>query len=403
MAHLTRPARGYTLIELVVSIVVAAILVLAGMSILIQQQRLLQASSGDRAIQETARAALNEIGGNLRRAGYGIEPALAIDFNLYTPATATLGTAPVTCRDSVDRSDEIVFYARDPAFKTTLAAAPAANLLVLSGGIQAPLRRGQILQVMCAGAAQTTYVTVAAAVAANWFPPAAAPANTRVTLQGATGVFPYQNARLVLPASCFQNDWANLRIHRVDRFRYYVGTFADSGSALTRPYLMLDRGLQDDDGTALDEPVAPDVEDLQFEYVFYNPVTALTRSVGGLVGGMAGTRLSSSAASIDLAAAPPDITSVGEDPARLTNSPANIRAVRVSVVTRSPGTDSTKVRQVAQLVASQGPVIPAAANRPVIVDATRANDPNFGLHVRIRVDSAFETRNLDARAPFYDR
>jgi type IV pilus assembly protein PilW len=399
MARTNRPVRGFTLIELAVSILIAGIMAFGAISVLNQQRRLLQASSADRALQETARAALGEIGENLRRAGYGMEPSLAIDFSLYTPATATLGTGAVTCRDSITQSDEIVFYARDPAFKALVSAAPTTGQLVLTGGIQAPLRRGQILQVMCAGAAGTTYVTVAATVAANWVPPAAAPATTIVTLQNATAVFPRLNADLAVAASCFQNDWANLRVYRVDRFRYFVQTFQDSDSQLTRPYLMLDRGLQDDDGSARDEPVAPDVEDLQFEYVFYNPVTAATRSVGG-----PGTaRLSNNPASIDLAAAPPAIGSLGEDPTRLTNSPANIRAVRVSVVTRTPGPDLTKRQAVTQLIASQGPVIPTAGNRPATVDLARINDSNFSHHARIRVDSTFETRNLDARAPFYDK
>jgi type IV pilus assembly protein PilW len=397
MARLSRTGRGFTLIELVVSILVAAILVAGAVAILGQQRRLLQTSAGDRALQETARTALGEIGQNLRRAAYGMDPSLAIDFNRYRCASAVL------CRDSItlNPSDEIVFHARDPAFKASLASAPSAAQLVLTGGIQAPLRRGQILQVMCGGAASWTYVTVGAGVAANWVPPAAAPATTTVSLMAANGSFPRLNADLALAASCFQSDWANLRVYRVDRFRYFISNppFQDSDSALTRPYLMLDRGLQDDTGADLLEPVAPDVEDLQFEYVFWNPTTAATRSVGGVLG----TRLGNNPASIDLAAAPPAIDSLASAPARLTNSPANIRAVRVSVVTRSPGPDITKVRPVTQLIASQGPVVPEAGNRPAVVDLARANDSNFGHHARIRVDSTFETRNLDARAPFYDK
>ncbi len=394
MARTSRPGRGFTLVEMVVSILVAAILVAGAVAILGQQQRLLQTSSADRAIQETARTVLGEIGQNLRRAAYGMDPALAIDFDLYQ-----CNGGAVLCRDSIDGSDEIVFYARDPAFKASVAAVPTAAQLVLTGGIQAPLRRGQILQLMCAGAAGRTYVTVGAGVAANWVPPAAAPATTTVTLQAATGTFPRLNADLVAAAGCFQNDWANLRVYRVDRFRYFVQTFTDPGSTLTRPYLMLDRGLQDDTAADMVEPVAPDVEDLQFEYVFWNPTTAATRSVGGVLG----TRLANNPAGIDLAAATPVIDSLANAPARLTNHPANIRAVRVSVVTRSPGPDITKRQAVTQLIASQGPVVPEAGNRPAIVDLARANDSNFGHHVRIRVDSAFETRNMDARAPFYDK
>jgi type IV pilus assembly protein PilW len=385
-------AQGFTLIEMTVSLVVTAILVAGGIAVLGQQQRLLQRSSADRAIQETARSALGEMGPNLRRAGFGIEPSIAFDFSTYQCGTA------VQCRDSIVGSDEIVFYARDPAFKLQLNAAPAATQLVLAGGIQAPLRRGQILQVMCAAAADWTYVTVSADVPANWILPAAAPATTTVNLVAGT-VLLQPNTKLTATGSCFQTDPANTRVYRVDRFRYFVATYTDSGSTLTRPYLMLDRGLLRADGSLQLEPVVPDVEDLQFEYVFVNPVTQVVRAVGAT----AGTQLTNSATGIDLAAAVPDITSLGSDPTRLTNHPANIRAVRVNVVARSPGPDLTKVRAVTQLVYAEGPSIPASSNRPAITDTSRANDSNFSHHVRIRVESTFETRNLDARAPYFDR
>ncbi len=61
---------------------------------------------------------------------------------------------------------------------------------------------------------------------------------------------------------------------KVDRYRYHVvavdddGTVEAWGTAGARPYLMLDQGLSDADGNAIDRVIAPDVEDLQVAYVY---------------------------------------------------------------------------------------------------------------------------------------
>jgi type IV pilus assembly protein PilW len=382
-----RSERGLTLVELAVSIALVGILVAAGMTLLGQQQRALQTSGSDRAMQETARAAVEEIGGNLRRAGFGIEPWLAFDFDGYEC------TAPVSCRDKADGSDEIVFHARDPVFKAALNIAPTSDQLEIQGGIQLPLRLGQILQVMCPSASSIAYVTVGQEVPANWEPPAAAPAKTTITLLSDAGAFPRQNA--LLTSGCFAaSPPASLRVYRVDRFRYFVGFFndPDGGAENGRPYLMLDRGHTDDDGTARTEPVVPDVEDLQFEYLFVDPDDGATRTVGAA----SGNALANDAAGIDLAAQQPSYDATSDDPSRATNHPANIRAVRLSVLVRSPGRDLAHgANPVVQLVSSRGPRIPAAGNRPE-ADA----EDNF---TRIRVETTEMVRNLESRGPYFDQ
>ncbi|BDG04279.1 prepilin-type N-terminal cleavage/methylation domain-containing protein [Anaeromyxobacter oryzae] len=383
-----RPTRGFTLLELAVSLLLVAILVAGAVSLLSSQRRALTTTSGDRAMQETVRTALDDLGANLRRAGFGIDPALAFDFTTYQCA------APVTCRDSIAGPDEIVFYARDPLFKATISATPSATQLTIAGGLQAPLYRGQILQIMCGAGSDVAYVTVGSKVAANWTPPAAAPASTAIPLLAATGAFPQQNAKLT--SGCFSTGWSAARVYRLDRFRYAVLPYADADlNGVDRPYLMLDRGLLDDDGTSRIEPVVADVEDLQLEYVFVNPTTGVARAVGGV----SGTGLSNGAASIDLAATPPTYDSARDDATRLTNSPANIRAVRVSVIARLPSQDLYRGRvggnELVQLVASQGPAMPAAGNRPIV-----AAPNNFA---RIKIQTTEALRNMDVRAPFFDQ
>lgn len=379
--------RGFTLVELLVSLVVVAIMTAGAMGLVINQQRMLQGTSADRALQETARGALGELTTNLRRAGFGLEPALAFDFDSYACAT------PVTCRDRIATSDEIVFRARDPGWRARLAAKPTAGTLTIVGGLQRPLHRGQILQVMCAAAADVAYVTVDAVASANWVPPAAAPAATAITLAAGTTIFPNQISRLTAAGSCFDTEWSNARVYRVEQFRYYVASFADPTEGTTgglRPYLMLDSGLSDATGARL-EPVSADVEDLQFEYEFVTAATGAPR----VVGAASGVQLTSSATGIDLAVAAPTFDLTAGDPIRATNHPGNIRAVRVSVVVRSPGTDVRKNTPMVQLMSAQGPRMPAAGNRPVRTDVV-------GNHLRMRFETSAAIRNLESRSAYFE-
>jgi type IV pilus assembly protein PilW len=396
-----RPA-GFTLVELLISLVVVAVMTAGAMALMGQQQRAFQSTSSERALQETARAALSQIGENLRRAGYGIEPYYAFDFGPVSITTTTptvvatsynCGTA-VTCRDGSGASgqDEIVFHARDPAFSRALASAPVGATpgnIVISGGLQSPLYNGQILQVMCGAAAAWAYVTVGATVAANWTPPAAPPATTTIALgpNSATGAFPNQNARLSGP--CFTTTPTSVRVFKIERFRYYIASFADDGG--NRPYLMLDRGFSGP--AAGPEPVAPDIEDLQFAYVFPNA------SSTPVVGATLGTALANAVASIDLTAVPPFYNDPDNIPTRQNHSSANIRAVRVSVVARSPGTD-IRLRDVTITAGTQSAVDSMGGGNLVPGSGNRADWAGASGHHRLRVDTTAATRNLDARVPY---
>ncbi len=385
-AHRAARRHGFTLVELLVSLVVVGFMVAGAMALLGQQQRAFQNTAADRALQEAARTALSEMGQSLRRAGYGMEPWLAFDFGSLnivatTPAIVTnsydpLGTcagAPVACRDSIVGSDEIVFYARDPAFGRLVGAAPSGATLTIQGGFKDTVYPGQILQVMCASAAATAYVTVAQRIDPTTPPPA----STAIQLATDTGAFPRQTTRLV-GTGCFQSDWANAKVFWIDRFRYYVQRFTDEDTGVLRPYLMLDRGLSDG-GKSLAEPVAPDVEDLQVAYVFPGSAAPAQQ----VVGATAGTGLVNSATSIDLAVAPPAYSDVTTAASRRTQSPANIRAVRVSLVVRNPGPDITLGVQ----------AVPNAGNR-----APYAGQPSFRY---LRIETTAATRNLGSRSPYF--
>lgn len=393
----TAPARataGFTLIELAVSLLVSSLVIAAAVALLVSQQRIFQTSSSDRGLQETARVALGEIGESLRMAGFGVDPGLAFDFGLadniamrqapLIPGVAVRNPgyqcgAPVTCRDQ--NPDEIVFVARDPFFGHALTAVAGANSISIAGPLGAPLYKGQILQLMCSGGTMLwAYVSVGAYVA-----PSAA-ATVAITLLPSAGNaldFPTQNS--AISDGCFSDGTA--RVTKVDRYRYFVQTYDAAGNVVaaqtpgSRPYLVLEQGLTDQNGVALQFLLSPDVEDLQFAYVFSKSATSALQ----LVGATEGTALAADAASIDLAPAagvPGYGTSQG-DASQTTQHPANIRAVRVSVVVRSATAD----------IAVLDREVPAAGNRPAFDGL-----PN---HRRLLFETTVAVPNLDARYPYF--
>jgi type IV pilus assembly protein PilW len=395
-----RPDRGFTLVELLVGVVVSAVVIAGAVSLLLAQKRSFQGSSADRALQETGRMALEEISQSLRVAGYGIEPAMVFDLGLMDPvpmerapqgpgAAARFGgdssgstgfacAAPVQCRDRIDGPDELAFQHRNPYFNHPITSADT-SALVIAGPLGQTLRAGQVLQAICfSGSMSWAYVTVAQEV------PATTAATVRVPLEGGSALdYPHQNDSLT--DSCFATGLA--RAFKVDRYRYHVRTYAPDGTLAAwkaaggRPYLMLDRGLRDSTGAPLVEVVTPDVEDLQVAYVF--PLSPLGQQVAGAT---PGTRLDSGASGIDLAPASgfPLYGTPRLHPLRATRYPANIRAVRVELVVRSPNPDPQ----------GTDTVIPAAGNRPAVGDGPQG-------YRRMSFQTGVAIPNMESRAPFF--
>ena len=234
--------------------------------------------------------------------------------------------------------------------------------------------QGQILQIMCSGAGSWAYVTVGATVAAG---------TTQVPLTtGCTG-FPYQQDMLTVNP-CFTLGWTVARVFKIERFHYYVARFTDSTSGAQRPFLMLDRGLWNG-STPMVEPIAPDVEDIQFSYLF--PRSPVARQ---LVGATQGAQVVKGQDSIDLDATPPAYTDLSAAASRATNHPANIRGVRASVTVRQPLANPKWIGNSAYRT------IPAAQNRPALT----GSNVDAGYQ-RVLVETTEATRNLDARGPYY--
>jgi hypothetical protein len=123
------------------------------------------------------------------------------------------------------------------------------------------------------------------------------------------------------------------------------------------------------------------VEDLQVAYVF--PLAPLGQEVAGAT---AGTRLDASASGIDLAPAggPPRYDTPRLSPLRSSHWPANVRAVRIEVVVRSPNPDPQ----------SDDSLVPAAGNRPAAANGAPG-------HRRMLFQTSVAIPNMESRAPFF--
>ena len=403
---LARSQRGFTLIELIVGVAVSLVAIAGAVVMLQGQNRSLQGSQADRAIQETGRMALGSMSQDLRMAGFGIEPAMVFDFGQMidvpmerapqaTGKTVTFGgdaagttgfpcAAAVTCRDSIAGPDELVFQYRNPAFNHQILRVPSATSMVIAGPLRQPIRAGQVFQAVCfSGSMVWAYVRAAREV------PASVDLEVPVALEPGTDLdYPHQN-EVIAPGTgdtCFGTGQA--RLLEVERVRYFIQSYDAAGNLVawntagSRPYLMLDRGLRSADGAALLDVVSPDVEDLQVSYVF--PLAAIASQVAGSA---PGAPVDNSATGIDFAPPGgifPTYAAARLSTVRATHFPSNIRAVRVAVVVRSPSVQGT-----------QGDAaIPAAGNRPIVP----ALDPE---HRRAIFETSVAIPNMESRAPFF--
>jgi type IV pilus assembly protein PilW len=389
-------ARGFTLVELIVAMGATAVLVAGAVTLAVQQQRAYQAGGQDRALEESARVALGEVTGALREAGYGVDTQLVFDFGeianveltalppAYTRVRAWsyACTTPVDCRDSTDGPDELVFLRRNPLFSRRLAGV-GADEIQLTGDLRTPLRRGQLLQVMCLTGAQVrAYVTVGAEVlpAATW----SATGTVTVPLIPGAQDFPNQTAFLTEP--CFAQESV---VVKVERHRYRIETYDAAGDVVAwgtpgaRPWLLLDTGTfaTGPDGVErpVEVPVAPDVEDLQVVYLYPPNVPS---EVNRLVGAEEGVLASAGAFHVDVGIPPPRNDAPPDHASRRTGSPGNIQAVRVAIVVRTPEPDLS-------YHADADRELPAAGNRPALLGPTG--------HRRALYESTVPVYNMQSR------
>jgi hypothetical protein len=200
------------------------------------------------------------------------------------------------------------------------------------------------------------------------------------SMAGQSRVFPFENG--VSTDTCWGLTAAGEApvVTQVDRFRFYVEWYSPAGqvvaaqTAESRPYLMLDQGLTDENGAAITLPVAPDVEDLQLSYYYLPPAAGQANL---LVGAEAGTSAAAESFPLSVDDAAPAYLDAPDAPSRRTGHPGNILAVRVAVVVRSAEKDLSAATLLDQ-------TLPAVGNRPPVVGLTNYRRTLFENTVLIR-------------------
>jgi type IV pilus assembly protein PilW len=345
---MTRSSRGFTLVEVLISVTILAA-VIAGISgLLIKQTQASSVQSAQRDLEESGRLALNELGRAVRLAGYGITPIAAFDFARFA---CTTPDSPGTCnngfgRDRNDGPDELVVAWRDPAFSRRVTALSGSGpwTLTLDNPLTVSVNAGRILELLCDGAADAAYF----AFAAQADPPSSGPQQISIrALTVSDGFFPS-------PAptnACYSTAVALL----VERVRYYV---ANDNTGV--PSLWRDRGRGQ-------ELLFRGVEDLQLRYDIGQPPTGSPFAAGGVSAvnppgcTSAGTATWSFGSCVGARGAPsnaataPDWRNDPYDSAnRYTGHPANIRSVAITVVARATRASAD----------GTGDDVPALFNRP---------------------------------------
>ncbi len=398
-----RRTRGFTLAELAVSLVVTAIVFALVMGIVFDQKRSLEGSELLRTMNETGKDAMLELDQRLRLAGFGVDPRYAFDFSWFDCTAADQLPGPngrPTCRDRRDAPDRLVFMARSPnyridvngtngctdlngcphgdAWRLVSTSLPQLTLTAHQGDV---FQRGQVLLSVCPDGYRWTMSTVAQALSAS------AGGDVTLTLYPTNAAVPY-----------FEDDYTpacygtGATVFSVNRFAYSIQTFGGV------PWLVLDEGLDlDGDGsdpwTTRDPgdllPIAPDVEELQVAYV-------LNRLAGGVAPDTNADFVTGDDAAVgappeepDQAAPAPQYGTGLSDATRQDLNPANIQAVRVSLVIRSDRRDPSHA------AAWPGDALQQLENGDRVLTPAE-----LGGYRRFSVSTTVAIRNLDSRGMF---
>jgi type IV pilus assembly protein PilW len=402
--------RGFTLLEVVVTMGIMFIILGALFGVVSGQQAAFYQGNMQRAAQGSVRAALSFVEQKLALAGYGMDPSLAFDF------TSTVAPCPALAnpclRDRIDGNDELVFFARNPRYwvpdGTGLTAAPTGNVWVIAGLSNTSVTvvprgtevfaKGQILQAVCANATSYAYFTVDQTTA---------PGAANITLTPISASNPFARQDVAMADGCFTGGTA--RLFLIDRFRFHVRPVSVEGQVI--PYLVLDRGLDArsdgwDEGEEI--VIAEGIESFQVAYDMNNPALAPRGATAGaaitFAGGALGTPSANGITTLQFPGGTPTTGQTAYAPTswygnaigpplpagspRLTDHQANIRAVRVSLVGRAPAPNATGP--------GTGLLLPVLNQNtlPSWVDQ-RAS---YG---RTRVDATITVRNMVARGLLY--
>lgn len=402
-----RKERGFTLIELMVSTAVAMVAFAIAVAGMLVFQRSMAASETQRTATESGRDALLELSRSLRRAGFGLEPRFALDFAWFRCGNGQtvkgVGGRDV-CRDRVDAPDSLVFVSRNPVYRVDptgvngcalAGGCPAGNAWrvnaifdsATSPTITIEAREGQrfhagrSLVVSCESGTEFTMVTVSGNAVAS------ADGPLTLSLHRPDPANPFRENAFA--DGCFS---FNPLVFQLDRHAYFVRDFGGT------PWLMLDQGLDlDGDGNDpwtqedLDDvvPIAPQVEDFQVAYVFA-PQDGTQAPDSDRNYATGDDRTGTLPEEPDALANAPLYTTPNMDPRRGNLHPANVRAVRVTLVLRS---ESVTIQSRAQAPGE-------LARRWTENRAVPQPEPEPDGRQRTVVSTTITLRNLESRGMF---
>lgn len=357
------PSRGLTLIETMITLAVSVIVLAAAVTAANAQSRAYYKGQKLRTAQGASRDALVLLERMVPLAGYGLDAALAIDFQWYTPPASLCPPEIGTCqRDRTDDADELVFYARNPSFWVApggaVTPAPKGKAWMLSSVDSTWVKLdahtgdqflpGQILQAVCPGTLNYAYFTVKTKTPAS-APYGAETAAAQVDLQDVDLANPFKRQdvakNLAMGASC--------RVFQIDRYRLHVKPVS-MGNGRYDPFLVLD------DGVNPEVLLVEGIEAFQVAYVLADPSgvagdapgTAITFSTANADQTVTGTIAPESIARTNFPGSAPKTGQTVYSPssfylysysstARQTIHQANIRAIEIALVARSPEPDPT--------------------------------------------------------------
>jgi type IV pilus assembly protein PilW len=419
--HSRLRSRGFTLIELLVGAAVGAVVLLGISMTFISQAQQYQSHASRRAIQANARQALAFMERKVRSAGYGVNPDRAIiAYDSYDVVTDTAVAG---------YPDAVAVHSRDPLFRRTVSQVDTTQIVLTAGnGLTVPMRRGQILLLVCPLAVKYAFVTVDGYLPAGTLNiplsqvvPAAAP-NSPI---GAPGRLFREHATLGDP--CFDS----ATVVKVDRAAFYVAMFDADGDPATdgrTPYLMMHQGLDmptdalvDGDGVidANDAvPVAEGIEQLQVAYILNVNATRQQPLIVGvneapMLGpehyGEVWESIDPDKNSHNLAWGIPWYFDTGRVPPAThafyaEDHPANIRQVRLSVVARSTVSDQQitgdDLLTAAEGIALPDGTIPWRQFENLGTPGSPDFSPKGGGYYRVILRESITPKNLSMNAQF---
>jgi prepilin-type N-terminal cleavage/methylation domain-containing protein len=399
--------RGFTLIELLISMAIVLLAIgLAGAGFIAQNQAL-QSTDLQRVANSNNRDAMVVIEHTLRAVGWGVDPRYAIDLT----SGVNIASVDRAAGAGTAGTDILTVLARNPMYQWRDTADPgcgivggcfvgagwrveAASTNLGAGLVGVTLTAGQVfelgrlIQLQCIGGTDPVILRVTGRRAT---------AGLQVLPFSVTNAFPYNDTASLKPC----HGQAGATVFQIDRTRFYVADHTVAG--VTTPWLMMDPTVDVDNDTNIgcasgvcdaDDvlPIAKNIEDFQVAYVLpNNPAPPDAVLLDNVIG--------NAPATVELPAAPanttslPQYTTPASNASRRSTASANVRGIRVSLITRSIRTDPNRPTYL-------GDAVPYGENRGGACPAGCTPTGGANRFLRFPMATEITLRNMMAERPF---